>query len=261
MPAATSARAGRSRVSAAVVPTCSALSPADLDQPMPPPDRPSRPDRRPASSSCCKLRRANAHGVLGRALHELVDAHVGDQPTSADHDQVLGGERHLAHQMRGDEYRAALARRAAAAGCGSTGCPRGRARSPARRASPCAGRRAARTRSRAAGPSRARSSPARLRATSSSPTRSISSSTRRPADAVRLGQHQQVVIGRAARMNRARLEQRADLVQRRGMVAIPLSVDRTSAPSGASRPRISRIVVDLPEPFGPRKPVTTPAPP
>jgi hypothetical protein len=31
------------------------------------------------------------------------------------------------------------------------------------------------------------------------------------------------------------------------------------APSvGASSPRISRIVVDFPDPFGPRKPVTTP---
>jgi hypothetical protein len=27
---------------------------------------------------------------------------------------------------------------------------------------------------------------------------------------------------------------------------------------GESRPRISRIVVDLPDPFGPRNPVTTP---
>jgi hypothetical protein len=28
--------------------------------------------------------------------------------------------------------------------------------------------------------------------------------------------------------------------------------------SGASRPKIRRIVVDFPEPFGPRNPVTTP---
>src|SRR5579875_1555637 len=33
---------------------------------------------------------------------------------------------------------------------------------------------------------------------------------------------------------------------------------RACPPSGASRPMIMRIVVDLPEPFGPRKPVTTP---
>jgi hypothetical protein len=32
----------------------------------------------------------------------------------------------------------------------------------------------------------------------------------------------------------------------------------TDPESGASRPRISRIVVDLPAPFGPRKPVTWP---
>jgi hypothetical protein len=32
----------------------------------------------------------------------------------------------------------------------------------------------------------------------------------------------------------------------------------TSPVVGASSPRIRRIVVDLPEPFGPRKPVTIP---
>jgi hypothetical protein len=33
---------------------------------------------------------------------------------------------------------------------------------------------------------------------------------------------------------------------------------RACPASGVSRPRISRIVVDLPDPFGPRKPVTIP---
>ena len=35
-------------------------------------------------------------------------------------------------------------------------------------------------------------------------------------DAVRLREREQVVVGGAARVDRARLEQRADLVQRRG---------------------------------------------
>ena len=46
--------------------------------------------------------------LLRGARDEVVDARVGDQPAAADHDQVVGGERHLAHQVRGDEDRAAL---------------------------------------------------------------------------------------------------------------------------------------------------------
>ena len=41
-----------------------------------------------------------------------------------------------------------------------------------------------------------------------------------------------------------------------GQDRYPLTVDRPAV--GASRPRIIRIVVDLPEPWGPRKPVTRP---
>ena len=44
----------------------------------------------------------------------------------------------------------------------------------------------------------------------------------------------------------------------RGVVPIGLAVDQRCPESGASRPRISRIVVDLPDPLGPRKPVTIP---
>ena len=78
-------------------------------------------------------------------------------------------------------------------------------------------------------------------------------------DAVRLAEREQVVVGRAAGVDRPRLEDRADLAQRRGVVAVGLAVDRRPSPSSArSRPRIMRIVVDLPAPFGPRKPVTMP---
>ena len=34
------------------------------------------------------------------------------QPAAADHDEVVGGQRHLAHQVGGDEDRAALGRQA-----------------------------------------------------------------------------------------------------------------------------------------------------
>ena len=72
--------------------------------------------------------------------------------------------------------------------------------------------------------------------------------------------YQQVVEGAAARVDGLGLEQRAHFAQRadpgRGrrsplIVAVPAS--------GASRPMIIRIVVDLPEPLGPRNPVTTPS--
>jgi hypothetical protein len=55
-----------------------------------------------------ELRRADPHGPLGRLFDELLDAHVRDQLTAPDHDQVLGRQRHLAHQVRGDEHGAAL---------------------------------------------------------------------------------------------------------------------------------------------------------
>ena len=78
-------------------------------------------------------------------------------------------------------------------------------------------------------------------------------------DAVGLREREQVVVRRAAGVHGAGLEQRADLVQRRRVVAVVLAVDgHVARASGASRPRIRRIVVDLPEPFGPRKPVTMP---
>ncbi len=44
--------------------------------------------------------------------------------------------------------------------------------------------------------------------------------------------------------------------QRSAPKGVPLTVAEPE--SGTSRPRIMRMVVDLPEPFGPRKPVTTP---
>ena len=45
-----------------------------------------------------------------------------------------------------------------------------------------------------------------------------------PRDAVRLREREQVVVGRAAGVDGARLEQRADLVQRRRVVAVVLAV-------------------------------------
>jgi hypothetical protein len=55
-----------------------------------------------------RLRRACAYEAARRAVDELVDARVRDQAAAPDHDQVVGGERHLAHQVRRDEDGAAF---------------------------------------------------------------------------------------------------------------------------------------------------------
>ena len=58
-------------------------------------------------------------------------------------------------------------------------------------------------------------------------------------------------------MERLRLEQRADVAHRLVDVA-NTRPSNVQVPSPRSRPSISRMVVDLPAPFGPRKPVTVP---
>jgi hypothetical protein len=54
------------------------------------------------------VRRFHQHRPLGAALDELLGRAVGDHLAATDHDQVLGGDRHLIHQVAGHEHRAAL---------------------------------------------------------------------------------------------------------------------------------------------------------
>ncbi len=49
------------------------------------------------------LRRAHPCEVRGVGRNEVLHAHVGEELSAPDHDQVLGGQRHLAHQVRRDE--------------------------------------------------------------------------------------------------------------------------------------------------------------
>ena len=51
--------------------------------------------------------RAHQH-VLARTGHEPVGGGVSEQPAAPDDDQVIGGQRDLAHQMAGDQDGAAL---------------------------------------------------------------------------------------------------------------------------------------------------------
>ena len=63
--------------------------------------------QRVAQRAACGVRTRTAAFVRG-LRDDVGDAGVGDQPPAADDDQVLGGQRDLAHQVRGEEDRAAL---------------------------------------------------------------------------------------------------------------------------------------------------------
>ena len=78
-------------------------------------------------------------------------------------------------------------------------------------------------------------------------------------EALGVGQPQQVVARAAARLQRARVQQRPDVGQRVLQRAVRLAADQRRCPRRARPGRGStRIVVDLPAPFGPTKPVTWP---
>ena len=67
-----------------------------------------------------------------------------------------------------------------------------------------------------------------------------------------------MVVAAPAGVDVARVEQRADVAQRLRSERERAAVDGARPASGRSRPRIIRIVVDLPAPFGPTNPVTRP---
>jgi hypothetical protein len=57
---------------------------------------------------CHGLGRTDPDRVARGPVDEVLDRRVGDQPAPADHDEVLGGKCHLAHQVRRHEHRAAV---------------------------------------------------------------------------------------------------------------------------------------------------------
>jgi hypothetical protein len=54
------------------------------------------------------VRRHDSHLGARRPGDEVGHRDVGDDPASSDHDEVIGGVLHLAHQVRGEEHRAPL---------------------------------------------------------------------------------------------------------------------------------------------------------
>ena len=55
-----------------------------------------------------RLRRAQQHVPAAAGLDQSSSARVGEQLAAPDDDQAVGGQRHLAHQVTGDQDRAAL---------------------------------------------------------------------------------------------------------------------------------------------------------
>ena len=179
------------------------------------------------------LRRAHAHDVAGGVPQEVLDARVGDEPAATDDDQVVGRQRHLAHQVRGDEDGSALGGEAfqeVADPVDAFGVE------TVDRLVEHHGVRIAEERGGDAEPlpHAEREGPDALRrdlAQSDEVDQLVDPAAR---DAVRLRQGEQVVVGGAPGVDGPRLEQRADFVQRCRMVAVELPVDG----DGAGRRRI-----------------------
>jgi hypothetical protein len=164
------------------------------------------------------------HGVACRGGDELPHAGVGDQPAPADDDQVLRGQGHLVHQVRGDEHGPALGgqvpeqRPDPADALGVEAVDRlvedhrvGVAEQRRGDAEPLA-----HAEGEAAGP------PAGHLAQAHRVDHLVHPGA---ADAAGLGDRQQVVVGAAARVDRAGIQQRADLAERRRVPAVRLAVD------------------------------------
>ena len=191
-----------------------------------------------------------ANSSLGR--------HLGDQPPLADDDHLVGGERHLAHQVARDEHRAALAGQAlqqVADPADPVGVEPVHRLVEEQHLGVTEQRGGdAETLAHAEGelprpPSRHRGEPDDLEHLVDPLAWRCGSS--RPASAGG--------PGRCARGGwpwpRAAPRPRGAAREGRGRGGRSPSRCRCS---GASRPMIIRIVVDLPEPLGPRNPVTTP---
>ena len=200
---------------------------------------------------------AQRHPVTGCGGDQLGHAGVGDDPAAADDDQVVGGVLQLAHQVAGDQHGPAL---------GGQGLQEAAHPDDAlgvhavERLVEHQHRRVAEQRGGDAEPlPHAEREPAGL-----APGRRAQTGLRdhlvdpRGAQALGVGQPEQVVAGGAAGLQRGRVEQRADVAQRLAQAGVRLPADRAVPASAASRPRMTRMVVDLPAPFGPTNPVTWP---
>ena len=220
---------------AAASPTCSAVRPCTSIAPR------SRVGERDARAGELlaqprEVGRADEDGLLRGARDELVDARVGDELAAPDHDQVVGRQRHLAHEMGRDEDGLAFRSEAfekVADPVDAFGVE------AVDRLVEEHGLRVAEKRGGDAEPL-------------SHAERELAGALARDvveADevdhlehallriAVRLREREKVVVRRAAGVDGARLEQRSDLVERRRMVAVVAAVDGDVTLASARRGR------------------------
>jgi hypothetical protein len=160
--------------------------------------------------------------------NEIADALVGDEPASADHDQVIRRHRHLAHQVGREEYRPALGGEALqeianpADALGVEAVDWLVEHDDLRVAEQCGGdaEPLAHPEGELAGAFlRHRFETDELDQVGDAALR----------DAVGLRKGQQMVVRRPARVHGSRLEQRADLVERRRMLGVMFAGDRDVA--------------------------------
>ena len=203
-------------------------------------------------------RRAHPDRALGAGLDEVVDALVPDEPAPADDDEVVGGERHLAHEMAGHQDGSPL---------GGQRPHQGADPDDALGSSPLTG---SSNISTAGSPSRAAAMPsrwpmpsenplARRRATDSRPTISSTSFDPPSRDAVALGQAQQMVVGAAPAVHGLGVEKGPDLAQRSRQVPVALAGDGHLTAVRMVEPEDHPHGRGLAGAVGPKEPVTIPA--
>ncbi len=202
-------------------------------------------------------RRPHPGEVGGVRRDEVLDAHVREQLPPADHDQVVRRQRHLAHEVAGDEDRPAL---------------RGQLLHQVPHPEDALGvqavdglveeqhLRVAEERRRDAEPL-AHAEREALRAPlghvlEADHAQDLVHPLRR--DAGELGEREQMAARAPAAVHGLGVQERAHLPRRVRQLPDGWPPIVTWPAEGWSSPRIIRIVVDLPEPLGPRKPVTTP---
>ncbi len=164
-------------------------------------------------------------------MDEVRNGGVRDQPTTADHDEVLGGQRHLAHQVRGDEHRPTLGRQ-----------PLEQIADPPDALRVQAVHRLVQDHGRGVAQQGGRD-PQPLTHPEGEATRPFAGDLPQtdqvdhlvdPAsrDPVRVRERQQMVGGRPAGMDRSGLQQRPDLTQRSGKITVATAIDHDPATGG-----------------------------
>ena len=229
------------------------------------PARPPGATRRPAAAPSTRpvqgggeqrrLRAADAD--RGVRAEQLVHREVGQQPAAAEHDEVVGGVLHLAHQVAGDQHRPSLVGEVAQQLPHPADALRVQA---VHRLVEQQDVGVAEQRGGDAEPlPHAQGEPAhpvvghRLEADHLDDVVHAA-----PGQGVALRQREQVRVGGAPGMARAGVDEGADPAHRLGQLPVG-AAEHVAVPAvGRVSPRTQRIVVVLPEPLGPRKPVTRP---